>query len=258
MIERRCPIPRTIREVADKEQVSRTGADEFVRVAREAIAARGKFIVALSGGSTPKRLYELLTEAPYAGAVDWSRVQFFWGDERSVPPDDPESNYRMAHEAMLAKLPLSPGQVHRMEAERQDRDQAARDYQVEIARYFGVSSDGPMPSFDLVLLGMGPDGHTASLFPHTAALDETTRWVVKNFVPKFNTDRMTFTRPVLNQAAHVVFLVAGADKAPVLAEVLEGPEDWKRLPSQSIQPQGELLWLIDKEAGAQLRSRGTV
>ena len=157
-------------------------------------------------------MYELLTEAPYAGAVDWSRVEFFWGDERCVPPDDAESNYRMANEAMLSKLPLSPGQVHRLEAERSDRDQAARDYQVEIARVFGVPPDGPMPSLDLVLLGMGPDGHTASLFPHTAALDEMQRWVVKNFVSKFNTDRLTFTRPLLNQAAHVVFLVAGTTR----------------------------------------------
>jgi len=248
----RCSIPPIIRRLADKEQVSRAGADAFVRVAREAIAARGRFVVALSGGSTPKRMYELLCEEPYRSQVDWPKVQFFWSDERSVPPTDHESNYRMANEAMLAKLKLTPDQIHRMEAERSDRDQAARDYQAEIAKVFGVAAEAPMPSFDLIYLGMGPDGHTASLFPHTKALAETTRWVVVNFVPKFNTDRMTFTRPFLNQAAHVVFLVAGDDKAPLLAEVLDGPSDPDRLPSQSIQPQGELLWLVDIAAAAQL------
>src|SRR5262249_20667317 len=156
-----------IRQYSDKEQVSRAGADEFVRLARAAIASRGRFTVALSGGSTPKRLFELLADKPYRDQVDWPRVEIFWGDERSVPPDNAESNYRMAHEAMLAKVPLATDHIHRMEAERTDRDQAARDYQATIARVFGVAPGGPAPAFDLILLGMGPDGHTASLFPQT-------------------------------------------------------------------------------------------
>jgi 6-phosphogluconolactonase len=251
-------MPVIIRQYTDKELVSRAGADEFVRLARAAITSRGRFTVALSGGSTPKRLFELLADKPYRDQVDWPKVEVFWGDERSVPPDNAESNYRMAREAMISKVPLAAEHVHRIEAERADRDQAARDYQATIARVFGVAPNGPPPAFDLILLGMGPDGHTASLFPHTTALKETVPWVVKNFVPKFNTDRLTFTTTLLNRAAHVVFLVAGADKTTVLAEVLEGPPDRDRLPSQLIKPQGELIWLIDAPAGAQLKKSNII
>ncbi len=187
--------------------------------------------MALSGGSTPRRLYQLLAGEPFRGQVDWPRVEIFWGDERSVPPDNKDSNYRMAHEALLEALKLPAGHVHRMQAERADRDAAAREYQDEIARAFGVDANGGPPAFDLVLLGMGPDGHTASLFPHTAALGETKRWVVVNHVPQMNTDRMTLTYPVLNRAREVLFLVAGADKAERLDELLQGPPDPQRLPS---------------------------
>jgi 6-phosphogluconolactonase len=245
-------MPPTIRLFPDAEAVSRGAADEFVRVAREAVAARGRFVVTLSGGSTPKRMFEMLAEPPYRGQVDWSKVHVFWGDERSVPPDHRDSNYRMAHEAMLGKLPIPAAQVHRIEAERADRDAAARDYQAVIARTFGVDPAGEPPAFDLVLLGMGPDGHTASLFPHTAALSETKRWAVVNFVPKFNTDRVTLTLPILNRAREVLFLVAGADKTAPLAEVLEGPPDPTRLPSQQIRPTGALVWFVDRLAAAKL------
>ncbi|MCI0458600.1 MAG: 6-phosphogluconolactonase, partial [Gemmataceae bacterium] len=209
-----------IRQVADAEHVSRTAAEEFVRLAREAMAARGRFTVALSGGSTPRRLFQILAEAPFHDQVDWTKVEFFWGDERSVPPDHKDSNYRMASEALLQKIPAPTARIHRMQAERADRDVAAREYQAEIARVFGVSPDGEPPVFDLVLLGMGPDAHTASLFPATTALKETTRWVVPNYVPKFSTYRLTMTPRILNRAAQVMFLVAGPDKAAPLAEVL--------------------------------------
>ena len=243
-----------IRVLADAEQICRTAAEEFVRCARDAVAARGRFAIALSGGHTPRRLYELLTEPPYRGQVDWGKVEFFWGDERTVPPDSKDSNYRMANEAMLQKLAIPATHIHRIQAERADRDAAARDYQAEIARVFGTAPQGEPPVFDLVLLGMGPDGHTASLFPHTAALQEKTRWVVPNHVPQLNTDRITLTTPILNRAAQVMFLVAGEDKASRLAEVLEGPTDFTKLPSQSIRPaQGKLLWLVDRAAAAQLR-----
>jgi 6-phosphogluconolactonase len=242
-----------IRHLADAEQVSRTAAEEFVRLARAATAARGRFTVALSGGSTPKRLFQLLAEAPFREQVDWSKVEFFWGDERSVPPDHQDSNYRMAREALLQKIDAPAGHVHRMQAERTDREAAARDYQAEIARVFGVSPDGEPPVFDLVLLGMGPDAHTASLFPSTTALKETTRWVVPNYVPKFSTYRLTTTPRILNRAAQVMFLVAGADKAGPLVEVLEGPADTERLPSQLIRPTtGLLVWLVDRAAAARL------
>jgi 6-phosphogluconolactonase len=233
--------------VDDPESLALAAAQLLVQSCREAIAARGRFTVALSGGSTPRRLYQHLAQAPLKNAVDWQHVEFFWGDERAVPPDHPESNYRMAREGMLQPLAIAAQQIHRMPAERTEIDLAAVDYQAEIARVFNVAADGPPPSLDLVLLGMGPDGHTASLFPHTAALHETSRWVVANYVPKFATHRMTMTAPMINNAAHVAFLVAGEDKGAVLAEVLTGPIDTDRLPSQMIQPtNGRLTWLVDR------------
>lgn len=246
-------MPPVIRVLPDKEQICREAAEQFVRLARAAIAARGRFLVALSGGSTPRRLYELLADEPARGQVDWSKVQFFWGDERCVPPDDPQSNYRMAHEAMLAKLPLAADQVHRMPAERPDRDAAARDYQAEIARVFGADSNSPPPPFDLIHLGMGPEGHTASLFPHTPALNETGRWVVAQYVPKVQMDRMTFTPPMLNAGSHVTFLIAGSEKADALAHVLEGLPEPDEYPAQLVRPRGELLFLIDNAAAAKLK-----
>ncbi len=243
----------SIRTLADPEEVSRTAAEEFVRIGREAIQVRGRFIVALSGGSTPRRLYELLSRPPFRGQLQWPLVEFFWGDERTVPPDHPDSNFRMAREAMLAKLDLSDSRVHRIEADRPDCTEAARDYQAEIARICGVSAEGKPPRLDLVLLGMGPDAHTASLFPSTEALKEKERWVVANFVPKLAGDRLTLTPVILNRAANVIFLVAGDDKADALAAVLEGPPDPDRVPSQLIRPEsGKLLWLVDRSAASRL------
>jgi 6-phosphogluconolactonase len=246
---------RTIRVFADVQALSEAAAQEWVRCAGEAVAARGRFTIALSGGSTPKRLYQLLTKEPFRSQLDWGRIEIFWGDERCVPPDHPDSNYRMTREAMLDHLPIPAEHIHRMEAERSDLDAAARDYQDVLARVFYGKSTGPEPpALDLVLLGMGPDGHTASLFPHTDALRETLRWVVPNHVPQLNTDRLTMTRPILNRAREVLFLVAGADKAERLTEVLAGPADPDRLPSQSIQPSGQLVWFIDRAAAARLPS----
>jgi 6-phosphogluconolactonase len=242
-----------IQQVPDAEQVSRKAAEEFIRLGREAIAIRGRFTVALAGGSTPRRLYQLLAETPCFEQVNWPRVEFFWGDERSVPPEHKDSNFRMANEALLHKLPIPAGNIHRMQAERSDHDAAARDYQDEIARVCGVARDGEPPAFDLILLGMGPDGHTASLFPSTTALHEAQRWVVPNYVAKFSTYRLTMSYAMLNRAAHVLFLVAGADKAHVLAEVLEGPADPERLPSQMVRPvAGQLTWLVDLDAAGRL------
>jgi 6-phosphogluconolactonase len=243
----------TIRVFADAEAVSRAAAEEFASRCAEAISSRGSFTVALSGGSTPKRLYQLLADPPYRDRIDWSKVQIFWGDERSVPPDNNDSNYHMAREAMLKKLPIPAGNVHRMEAERADRDVAARDYEATMSRVFQTPPGGEPPAFDLILLGMGPDGHTASLFPHTTALKERSRWVVVNYVPKFSTDRMTFTVPVLNRAREVLFLVAGADKAEPLREVLEGAANTDLYPSQLIKPApGKLVFFVDKVAAAKL------
>ncbi len=246
-----------LRLFADAETISQAAAGEFVRCATEALAARGRFTVALSGGSTPQHLYQLLAAPPFRTGVDWKRVEVFWGDERCVPPDHRDSNYRMAREAMLDRLPIPLNQIHRIEAERPDRAAAARDYQAGLARVFGIDPTGEPPGLDLVLLGMGPDGHTASLFPGTTALNETQKWVVANYVPRFATDRITLTVPILNRARQVLFLVAGTDKAERLAEVLEGPHDPTRLPSQLIQPSvGKLLWFVDRAAAARLTRTG--
>jgi 6-phosphogluconolactonase len=223
--------------------------DEVVRVLGEAVAQRGRASLALSGGSTPKGLYRLLAQER---GLAWDRVHLFFGDERHVPPDDADSNYRMAREALLDPLiqagALPPANVHRVEAERPAAD-AARHYEDALRRFFGPG----LPMFDLILLGMGPDGHTASLFPHTPALEERSRQVVANPVAKLSTQRITFTYPVLDAAREVLFLVAGAEKAQPLWEVLRSPEaKVADFPSKGVQPEGRLLFLVDRAAAAKL------
>jgi 6-phosphogluconolactonase len=243
-----------ITRLANPEEVSQTAAREFVRLAAEAIALRGRFTVALAGGSTPKRMYQLLSEAPYRDQVNWLRVEFFWGDERSVPPDHADSNFRMSNEALLSKLPICSSQIHRMQGEHDDIEQAAMDYQIVIARVFGVSQAAKSPpAFDLILMGMGPDGHTLSLFPRTTALDDDSAWVAANWVEKFKTHRLTLTAKVCRRALHRMFCIAGEDKAAVLAEVLEGPEDTARLPTQLVLAGcGQTTLLVDHAAAARL------
>jgi 6-phosphogluconolactonase len=243
---------RTIQVFEDASNVARAAAQRFVAVAGEAIDRRRRFTVALSGGSTPRALYSLLATRPYHDEVEWSRVWVFWGDERTVPPTDPESNYHMARESLLFHVPIPATQVFRMHGEHADPEKAAAHYEVEIRRAFALAP-GELPRFDLVFLGMGPDGHTASLFPHTAALHVSDRLVVANRVDKLNTWRLTLTAPVINNAAEVVFLVVGGDKAPVLKRVLEGPREPDELPSQLVAPaDGESIWLLDRAAASQL------
>jgi 6-phosphogluconolactonase len=238
----------------DADAVARAAADLVVRAGRESIAARGRFTLVLAGGSTPQRTYEILSQPGYSRQIDWSNTDFFWGDERPVPPDHEDSNYRMADRALLGMISLDPKRVHRLQGELIDLDFAAIQYEEEIASAFDASTDTEPPSFDLVLLGMGADGHTASLFPHTEALGESSRWVVANSVPQLATHRLTMTAALLNRARTVVFLVTGAAKAQALAGVLEGPSDPHRLPSQLIQPRaGKLVWLLDREAAGRLR-----
>jgi 6-phosphogluconolactonase len=238
------------------EDLSQAVAELFVALARDAIGRRGRFAVALAGGSTPKRLYQLLADDPYRGQIDWPHLEIFWNDERAVPADDPESNYKMAWDAMLSRVPVDGARVHRMPGEAADADRAASDYQRRIAATLGVDVDGPPPSFDLILLGIGEDGHTASLFPYTAAIEETCRWVVANHVSQKGMHRLTMTLPILNRAAQVVFLVTGAGKAQIVSEILEGPPDTLRLPSQAVQPgNGQLHWFLDRPAAGRLRAR---
>jgi 6-phosphogluconolactonase len=186
------PSQREVQCLDDAQALSEAAADEFATASCRAIEARGVFRIALAGGSTPCRLHRILTEAPYRENIPWDRIEFFFGDERTVPPDHSDSNYRMARDTLLTELDIAPERVHRMQAEHRDLTGAARGYQEEIASAFDVTRDGPPPPFDLILLGMGEDGHTASLFPETEALLERERWVVGNEVPKLGVQRMTF------------------------------------------------------------------
>lgn len=249
------PVPH-LRLVADPEALAQAAADAFLEHGNQAIARRGRFTVVLSGGSTPKRLYQLLAQPDRRARIDWSRIDFFWGDERCVPPDHEQSNYGMAWKELLQGLQLDPARIHRLRGEDPDPAAAARSYQMDIADALGISADDDPPTFDLVFLGMGPDGHTASLFPHTQALQPTIHWVVPNYVPKFQAHRLTMTPRILNRARAIMFLVGGADKADVLQEVLEGPLETDRLPSQLIQSdEGNLTWIVDRMAAAKLRNR---
>lgn len=231
------------------EEVARAAADRFVEITREAIEKQGQMSVALAGGSTPKRVYELLASDDYIGLVPWPKVHLFFGDERCVPSDHPDSNYRMANEAMISRVPIPKQNVH-MIVGRGDAAGNARLYEDELASFFG---DERWPRFDLVMLGMGDDGHTASLFPGTDALRENKAWVTSNWVEKFNTFRITLTAPAINHAAHIMFIVTGAGKAQRLPEVLRGAYDPERLPSQLIRPEnGTLEWFVDRAAAANL------
>jgi 6-phosphogluconolactonase len=244
---------REIRILADGNAIAQTAVAEFVEAAREAVCLKGSFSVALAGGSTPKALYGLLlNNAPLRAIVPWSQTQFYFGDERHVPPDSAESNFRMASEAMLSKAPVDLKQIHRIKGEIENAAEAAAEYEQDLRASFQLQ-EGQLPRFDLVLLGMGPEGHTASLFPGTKALKEERRLVVSNWVGKLYTDRITFTPPVLNNAARVVFMVHGAEKAPALKAVLEGPYEPDQLPAQIIKPkEGKVLWLVDPTAAAML------
>ncbi len=246
---------RQVETLADGAAVAQAAADLFVAQARAALAHGHDFRVALSGGSTPRRFHALLAVTPLREQVDWTRVQFCWGDERWVPPDHSDSNYRMARETLLDTVPIRPEQIHRMRGE-DDPARAARAYEAELRQAFGVGpgmAPQDVPRFDLIYLGMGPDGHTLSLFPHTAALGVTDRLVTENVVPQLATTRITFTPPLANNAALVAFLIAGADKADALAQVLQGAPDSQRYPSQLIAPAGELRFIIDQAAAAKLR-----
>ncbi len=239
-----------VRVLPDLATLSAEAAGEVTRAAGEAVAARGAFAIALAGGSTPSALYALLADPSREAfrRMPWSRTHVFFGDERHVPPDHPDSNYRMAHEALLSKVPVPPGQVHRIRAELEPA-QAAAEYERELRRFFG--SD---PAFDLVLLGMGADGHTASLFPGTTALEERERWVAASWVQKLGANRITLTLPILGQARALVFLVAGADKAGALERVLSPSSAGESLPASRVRPvRGRLLWLVDRAAAERLR-----
>ncbi len=224
--------------------------ERFLHLCNQAINEDGRFVVALSGGSTPRSLHEYLVTPGNRERLDWTKGIFLWGDERSVPPDHPDSNYRMAQETLLDPLSIDPSRVHRMPADKPDLAAAAANYAKTIAKLFPAVA---VPKLDLVLLGMGDDGHTASLFPGTAALNVSDQWVVANHVPQLDTWRMTMTYPLINAAKNILLLVKGSNKAERLNEVLHGELEPDRLPSQAICPvDGRLEWIVDTEAAAKL------
>jgi 6-phosphogluconolactonase len=233
-------------------EVAHAAARLFVDYAWQSISRHGQFLVALSGGNTPRKMYEMLASAEFRGQVDWAKVHVFWSDERTVPPDHTDSNYGMARRELLLRVPIPQGNVHRMEAEKPNIGRAAHEYE-EVLRQHLELDDRGFPRFHLILLGMGADGHTASLFPGTRVTRQTSRWVSTPMVVKLNARRMTLTLPVLDAALRVVFLVVGVEKAEILRAVLEGKAD-PPYPSQQVQPRdnGLKLFLVDEAAAALL------
>lgn len=247
-----------IKVLRNSDALVEVAAERFVALATEAIRAYGHFHVALSGGTTPKSLYAMLATDRYAARVDWSRVHVFWGDERCVPPADPMSNYRMVRETLIDHVTLPDEHVHRIRGE-DDPAAAAASYERELRNVFRTPVGPPMHGarFDLVLLGMGANGHTASLFPGLTAVSEQERWVTAAYVAEVSMWRVTCTPVVFNTAAAVVFLVVGPDKAAMLRQVLEGPHQPAVLPAQVIAPgDGSVCWLLDADAGTNLTQAG--
>jgi len=246
-------VEREIRILADGAAIAKRAAQEFVQSAATAVRTKGAFNVALAGGSTPKALYSLLVNDPALRShLPWDKIHLFFGDERHVAPDHPDSNFRMAAEAMISKSPLKPEQVTRIKGEYPDADQAALEYEKALREYFKLKN-GEYPRFDLLLAGMGNEGHTLSLFPGTKALHADGRLVVRNWIGKLYADRITLTAPAASNSAEIIFMVTGADKAPALKAVLEGPFEPEQLPAQLLQPQnGKLLWLVETAAGGML------
>jgi 6-phosphogluconolactonase len=246
-------VEREIHILADGGAIAKRAAQEFVQAAAAAVREKGAFNVSLAGGSTPKTLYSLLaTDPTLRSQVPWDKTYLFFGDERHVGPGDPDSNFRMATEAMISRLPLTKDQVVRIKGEYPDTEEAAREYEQALQSYFKLKA-GEYPRFDLLFAGMGNEGHTLSLFPGTKALHADRRIVVRNWVGKLYTERVTLTAPAAANAAQIIFMVTGADKGPALKAVLEGPYEPEQLPAQLLQPRnGKLLWLVDTAAGSML------
>lgn len=232
----------------DAHAAARAGAESFVIRAIDAVEARGRFTVALSGGTAPKEMYTLLGQDEFAAHVPWDGVHLFWGDDRCVPAHHPRSNYGMAWDAFIRRVPIPPENVHRIEGELPAREGAGR-YAAELERVFGAG----VPRFDVIHLGVGPDAHTCSLFPFDPLLQERERMVAPALLRSLGEPRVTFTFPVVNAAARVEMFVVGRDKAPVVWQVLRGPLDPFRLPAQNVHPtDGELVWIMDEAAAAKL------
>lgn len=252
----------SVRAYVDAEELALKAAQYFARLADQYVIGNGHFTVALSGGSTPQAMLRVLAQEPFFSTVPWSMIYFFWSDERCVPPEHDESNFRVAQELLLAKVPVNPENVFRFRGEISDPELAAQDYEKTLRNFFimgpgtdrrGTAPLSLFPRFDLIFLGMGADGHTASLFPGSPALQVTNRSVCAHYVERLQAHRLTLTVPTINNARNVTFLVSGADKAETFRQVMEGPARPDVLPSQSIKPgNGTLLWLVDEPAAARL------
>lgn len=249
-----------LKTFADLDDLARGAAEEITKSAEQAIAARGRFTIALSGGDTPRPAYRLLAQEPWRERIDWSRVHVFWGDDRHVPPDHPDSNFGMAMDTLLSQVPIPADNVHRMRTEKPDAQRAAEEYEWTLRSAFDLEQ-GEWPRFDLVLMGIGADGHTASLFPGSEAVRERSRLAIAPWVGSLGTFRITLTAPVFNHAALALFLVSGEEKAEALRAVIEGVEsDFEpdRFPAQVVRPEkGKLLWLVDRAAARCLRETGS-
>jgi 6-phosphogluconolactonase len=245
-------LDRTIKILPDIAAIAGQAASAFANAAERAVKERGVFRVAMAGGSTPKTLYAILVSEPFRSQLPFEKMRLFFGDDRHVPPDHPDSNYRMVNENFIAKTSIKPEQVFRMKTELQDTEKAALEYEQILRTQFALKP-GELPRFDLMMLGMGNEGHTLSLFPATTALRDNGRLVVRTWVGKLYTERITCTAPVANNSAAVLFMIAGADKAPALKAVLEGPYEPDQLPTQYIKPEnGKLIFLVDSAAGGML------
>lgn len=243
----------TVQIYPDTQYLAQAAVEIFIQTAETAIRERELFSVSLSGGSTPQALYQLLASEPFSERVDWARTQIFWGDERCVPPDHPDSNYFKAKTMMLDDVPVPENNIHRILAEHPP-EQAAQEYEETLLSFFSSlpsREERENASFDLVLLGMGDDGHTASLFPGTPAIHEETRWTAAQYIDKLASWRITLTPAILNRASLVVFLVSGAGKSDTLQRVIYGSYQPERYPSQVIQPKnGQVLWMVDEPAAS--------
>ncbi|MBG0786664.1 MAG: 6-phosphogluconolactonase [Anaerolineaceae bacterium] len=240
---------RRLEIVSNKEELTQQAVEIFIQAAHDQIRENGSFSVALSGGGTPKPVYAELAKPENSERVDWEKVHLFWGDERHVPPEDDQSNFKMVREALLDQIEIPAENVHRVRTE-MDVRMAAFQYEEELRQFF----NGEWPVFDFVFLGMGNDGHTASLFPKSAGLNEEYRWFIANYAPSMDTWRLTLTAPAINAARFILVLVAGESKAERLKAVLEGPKEPYELPIQMIDPnEGEMLWLVDQAAASGIK-----
>jgi 6-phosphogluconolactonase len=236
-----------VRVFEDYGSLSHAAAELFVELGKTAVASPGRFAVALSGGSTPRQFYSLLGSSPYRDNLDWHRVHIFWADERCVPPDDPESNFKLVYDTLLSTIAIPDSNIHRVKGE-EGPEKAARVYEQDIKIYFG--SDKPV--YDLIILGVGKDGHTASVFPGSIAIHETARIALPVLFSKPGVNRVTLTLPIINLASHVLILASGKAKSDVVQEILEG-ENLNQYPAGLVHPvKGSITWLIDREAAASL------